>query len=54
MHANAPAIALYERAQTAIPAAPALHRALADPTLGIVLENAALALGYGLLVGSAP
>jgi hypothetical protein len=49
MHANSPAVALYERAQAAMPAAPVFHRALADPTLEVVLENAALALGYALM-----
>jgi hypothetical protein len=52
MHAGAPSVALYERAQTALPASPAFHRALADSTLLAVLENAALELGYGLVVGS--
>lgn len=50
MHANAPAVALYERGADALPAAPVLHRALADPILQVVLENAALELGYGLVL----
>jgi hypothetical protein len=33
MHANRPALMLYERAQGSLPAPPAFHRALADPAL---------------------
>lgn len=49
MHANAPAVALYERARPALPAAPEAHRALADALLQGSLENGALALNYALL-----
>lgn len=46
MHANKPAMALYERAQAALPIAPFFHRALADPVLFLSLHNAAGILGY--------
>jgi hypothetical protein len=46
MHANRPAILLYERAHDALPAEPFFHRALADPLLFIPLKNAAAGLGY--------
>lgn len=49
MHANRPALALYERAQDAMPAAPAFHRALSDPALVPRLNAAAATLGYGLV-----
>jgi hypothetical protein len=49
MHANRPALALYERAQTALPAAPVFHRALSDPALVPRLNAAATALGYRLV-----
>jgi hypothetical protein len=48
MHANRPCVALYERAQTAMPAAPSFHRALSDPSLLRRLNNAATTIGYGL------
>lgn len=48
MHRNLPAVALYERAITALPVAPSFHRALADPTLLAVMQNAAQELGYRL------
>ncbi len=53
MHANAPAVALYERAEAALPPTPVFHRALTDPALQVVLENAALDLGYALVAGPA-
>jgi len=49
MHANQPAVALYERAVTSIPVSPLFHRALADPLLLLALKNAAADLGYGLI-----
>ena len=48
MHSNRPAVALYERAETSIPATPFFHRALADPLLLMALQNAANVLGYTL------
>jgi hypothetical protein len=49
MHANQPAIALYERALPAIPGAPSFNRALEDPTLLSRLNAACNRLGYGLV-----
>ncbi len=54
MHANSPAVAFYERAATALSTAPTFHRPLGDPTLLIGLENAAVELGYALVVRAAP
>ncbi len=48
MHANRPAIALFERGARAIPKHPAFHRALADPCLTQLIHNAAVDLGYSL------
>ena len=48
MHANQPAMALFERARSAIPPAPAFHRALSDPGLLLRLDAAAAQLGYQL------
>ncbi|MBI4607327.1 MAG: RES family NAD+ phosphorylase [Planctomycetes bacterium] len=49
MHANQPAIALFERAAGAIPKAPAFHRALADPTAASAVHEAAQVVGYIVL-----
>lgn len=49
MYANKPAVALYERARTAIPATPLFHRALADPALFGRLDRAAQIINYTLL-----
>jgi hypothetical protein len=49
MHANKPAAAFYERAGSAMPAAPAFHRALSDPALLPRLNTAATKLGYKLV-----
>jgi hypothetical protein len=46
MDANAPAVALYERARSALPARPFFHRALADPLLLPALAGVADDLGY--------
>lgn len=46
MHANRSSLALYERGQAAIPAAPLFHRALSDPALLPRLSAAAMTLGY--------
>lgn len=48
MHANQPAVALYERAAEVLPPSPFFHRALGDPTLLTALRNAAYVLGYEL------
>lgn len=45
---NPAALALYERAEDAMPPRPDFHRALADPVLDTPLRNAAADLGYGL------
>ena len=44
MHSNQPAVALYERAQGALPGAPVFNRALADPALHPRLAGAATGL----------
>ncbi len=49
MHANQPAVAIYERAEGALPAVPLFHRALADPVLLSPLRTAAQVLGYRLV-----
>jgi hypothetical protein len=49
MHANNPAIALYERAMSAMPTAPTFNRALQDPCLITALANAAAELNYFLV-----
>jgi hypothetical protein len=50
MNANAPCVALYERAADALPALPSFHRALADDILRAFLENSAEQLGYRLIL----
>lgn len=49
MYRNAPAVALYERVESALPPSPEVNRALADPVLAISVETAALELNYGLI-----
>jgi hypothetical protein len=49
MHENRPSLALYERAEAAIPAQPSFHRALSDQALRLMLRNAAVKLNYLLL-----
>ncbi len=49
MHANQPAVALYERAEDALPAVPTFHRPLADPALLEALKKVAKRLGYELV-----
>lgn len=49
LYANKPAVALYERARTAIPATPLFHRALADLALFGRLDRAATVIDYTLL-----
>jgi hypothetical protein len=48
MHAHQPALALYERAEDVLSDAPFFHRALGDPLLRAVLEQAAHTFRYGL------
>jgi hypothetical protein len=49
MHANRPAVALWERGTGAIPPLPVFHRPLLDPALLPVLSRVARDLGYGLV-----
>jgi hypothetical protein len=49
MHAHRPAVALYERAATALPRTPLLHRPLSDPALLADLDRIAGDLGYRLV-----
>lgn len=50
MHANRPAIILYDRAEAAgiMPSQSSFHRALGDPAMLSLLKNAAYTLGYAL------
>jgi hypothetical protein len=48
MNGHAPAIALNERAQSALPQQPQFHRALNDDMLVETLQQIALRLSYGL------
>jgi hypothetical protein len=48
MHANRPAVALFERATGALPERPVFHRALADPPLLAPISAAAAQLGYAV------
>lgn len=48
MHGNQPAVALYERAQSALPNHPRFHRGLADPVVLPLLRRVAIAIGYDL------
>jgi hypothetical protein len=49
MDANRTAVALYERARSAMPARPAFHRAIGDAALGAVVKNAARRFGYAII-----
>lgn len=49
MNANKPAYALYERAISAVPRLPEIHRALVDPALLPSLGDCANSLGYHLV-----
>jgi len=46
MDGNQPAVALYERASSALPAQPVFHRALADSVMTTLVANVALKFGY--------
>jgi hypothetical protein len=48
MHANQPAVALYERAEGCFVRSPVFHRPLDDPALLSILRRTAASLGYGL------
>lgn len=49
MHANRPAVALWERAAEGLSPVPVFHRPLVDPALLPVLSRVARDLGYGLV-----
>ena len=49
MHGNRPAVALYDRATSAMPVTPTFNRALIDPSMTTVLSNAAVELNYILI-----
>ncbi len=49
MDANRPAVALYERAQNALPPWPIFHRAIADPALDLRVAAVALQFNYLLV-----
>lgn len=49
MHANYPAVAFYDRAETAMPVTPAFNRSLVDPCMITVLSNTAVKLNYILI-----
>jgi len=49
MDANRQAFVLYERSADAMPRAPELHRALADPALASLLDAAAIRFGYAVV-----
>jgi hypothetical protein len=49
MHANKPAVALYERAQNALASAPSFNRALSDAALAPSIGTAATTLGYRIV-----
>ena len=49
MNANLPSIALYERAENAMPESPIFHRPLSDPVLASTLGSAARRFGYDLI-----
>jgi len=48
MDSNQPALALYERAQDALPVRPVFHRALTDPAVNGAIVKAALLFNYGV------
>jgi len=48
MDANQPSVALYERAQDALPSRPVFDRALADPALNGAVVKAALLFNYAV------
>jgi hypothetical protein len=49
MYGNRPAIALYDRAEDALPAAPLFHRPLDDASLLIPLQNVAYDVGFSVV-----
>ncbi|MFW5967715.1 MAG: hypothetical protein ACOCV2_09370 [Persicimonas sp.] len=51
MHGNRPALALYERAETALPDSPIADLALDDTSLIGDVKRAVSAVGYDILPG---
>jgi len=51
MDANRPCVALYERGRSAVPTNPLFHAALNDPTLTVLIHNAAARFNYGVIGG---
>lgn len=49
MYANRSSVALFERAEDAMPGSPTFHRRLDDPVMDTVLRNVAFTVGYGLI-----
>lgn len=49
MYGSRPAVALYERARSALPSRPSFHTALASPAILTVLDAAAAQIGYTLV-----
>jgi len=49
MDANRPAVALYERAESALPPVPAFHNPLSHPKLKTRFQNSAKRFGYVIL-----
>ena len=49
MNQNAPALALYERAELALPAVPEFNRPLSDPGLAVSIDEVARRLGFAVL-----
>ena len=49
MYRNSPSMALYERAEPALPPNPVFHRPLSDPALLPVLKRVARDINYGLV-----
>ncbi len=50
MHGNTPCVALFERAQDALPLLPGYHRALSDETLRAFLANVAANLNFRVIL----
>jgi hypothetical protein len=49
MHGNRPAVTLYDRAISTMPATPTFNRALLDPSMTTILSNTAVKLNYILI-----
>lgn len=49
MYGNRPALALFERAQPAVPTFADFHRSLADPALAFIIEKTGDHIGYSVI-----